>query len=141
MRSAFSMLELVFVIVILGILASVAIPKFSLTRGDAQAVSIQSDLNQAVSAIQRDVFVNNLEPSIIDGEYMIKVAGLSKKRWIAQGNAIVLAKDGTKDHQNDCVVFEFIDSKNLHLQIKEVDSPLCKKLYQDYEEKLIPLFT
>lgn len=140
MRKAFSMLELVFVIAILGILASIAIPKFSLTRGDAQSISIQSDLNQAISAIQRDVFVKNLMPSDIQGNYMIEVAGLSKSRWISVGNGIKLAKNGAIDTQNDCVTFEFVDGKNLHVQITQVDTPLCQKLYKDYEEKNIPLF-
>lgn len=140
MRSAFSMLELVFVIVILGILASIALPRFSLTRGDAQAVSIQSDLNQAISAIQREIFINNPSPSQINGDYMMEVAGLNKSRWIAQGNGIKLAKSGIVDSQNNCVSFEFVDSKNLRVQITDVDSPLCKKLKQNYEDKLIPLF-
>ena len=66
MRRAFSMLELVFVIVILGILASIAIPKFSSTRGEAEAVSIRSDLTQALSAIQREVFANNLSANAMN---------------------------------------------------------------------------
>ncbi len=140
MRSGFSMLELVFVIVILGILASIAIPKFSLTRGDAQSVSIQSDISQAISALQREVFMKNPLPSRIDGAYMMEVAGLSKTRWIAVGNGIKLAKDGAVDQQNDCVIFEFRDSKNLHIQIRDLDTPLCKKLHKTYEDKTIPLF-
>lgn len=140
MRGAFSMLELVFVIVILGILASIAIPKFSLTRTEAQSISIQSDLNQAISAIQRDVFMKNLQPSKINGAYMIEVAGLNKSRWIANGNGIKLAKDGGIDMQNDCVVFDFINAKDLKVQIKDINTPLCQKLRKTYEEKIIELF-
>lgn len=140
MRNAFSMLELVFVIVILGILASIAIPKFSLTRSEAQSISIQSDLNQAISAIQRDIFIKNLQPSKINGAYMIEAAGLSKSRWIASGNGIKLAKDGAVDSQNDCVVFELINAKDLRVQIKDIDTPLCQKLRKTYEEKTIQLF-
>lgn len=134
------MLELVFVIVILGILASIAIPKFSLTRSEAQSISIQSDLNQAISAIQRDIFIKNLQPSKINGAYMMEVAGLSKSRWIASGNGIKLAKDGAVDSQNDCVVFELINAKDLRVQIKDIDTPLCQKLRKTYEEKTIQLF-
>ena len=100
MRRAFSMLELVFVIVILGILASIAIPKFSSTRGEAEAVSIRSDLTQALSAIQREVFAKNLSANAINGDSMMQIAGLSKTRWIAVGSKIKLAKDGAVDRRN-----------------------------------------
>ena len=42
------MIELIFVIVILGILAAVAIPKLAATRSDAEAAKIASDLATCV---------------------------------------------------------------------------------------------
>jgi general secretion pathway protein G len=51
MRKAFSMIELVFVIVVMGILAAVAIPKFSSTRVDAQIAKGRSDIASIRSSI------------------------------------------------------------------------------------------
>ncbi len=43
-RSGFTMIELIFVIVILGILASVAIPKLAATRDDAKVSKVLNEL-------------------------------------------------------------------------------------------------
>jgi general secretion pathway protein G len=50
-KRAFSMLELIFVIIVLGILASIAIPNLSATRSDAKAVSVKSDIKLATDSI------------------------------------------------------------------------------------------
>lgn len=51
MKNAFTMIELVFVIVVLGILASVAIPKFAATRTDAEISKTRADIASIRSAI------------------------------------------------------------------------------------------
>ena len=50
-RKAFTMIELVFVIVILGILAAVAIPKFAATRTDAEIAKAKSTVAAVRSGI------------------------------------------------------------------------------------------
>ena len=43
-KKAFTMIELVFVIVVLGILSAVAIPRFAATRTDAQVTKARADI-------------------------------------------------------------------------------------------------
>lgn len=54
MKKAFTMIELVFVVVIVGILASIAIPRFALTRNDAQIVSGVSTVAAIKSALANE---------------------------------------------------------------------------------------
>ncbi|MEA3331343.1 MAG: type II secretion system protein [Campylobacterota bacterium] len=62
-HSAFTMVELVFVIVILGILSAIAIPKFAATRDDAEVAKIRSDVATIRSAI-----ISERQSRLIRGE-------------------------------------------------------------------------
>ncbi len=55
MKRGFTMIELIFVIVILGILAAVAIPKFMATRTDAQVAADGQEIQSAVQEISNYV--------------------------------------------------------------------------------------
>ena len=66
MKSAFSLLELIFVIVILGIIASFAIPKFVDTKDSALASTIKRDLNTTISSVQSYYLFNQRIDKISD---------------------------------------------------------------------------
>lgn len=58
MRKGFTLIELLIVVVIIGILAAIAIPKFQNTKGKAYASTIKSDLKN-LSSVQEDYFYFN----------------------------------------------------------------------------------
>lgn len=96
-RGGFSMIELVFVIVILGVLAAVAVPRFMATRSDAQVATLRSDAASALKTIVAKVFADNIDPtaskaphpndktktpSIDWSDWILEVAGLDGSRWM-----------------------------------------------------------
>lgn len=52
MKKAFSLLELIFVIVIIGVIASFAVPKFLDTKDSAQISTLKRDISSIISSIQ-----------------------------------------------------------------------------------------
>lgn len=66
MKRAFTMLELVFVIVVIGILSAIAIPKFAATRDDAIVAKARATVGALRSAIATERQKNILQGVFTD---------------------------------------------------------------------------
>lgn len=72
-RCGFTMIELVFIIVILGILAAVAVPKMIMNRDDACYAKMRSNLSEAQGEISREYtkrFMQGKSLSTADAKFL-----------------------------------------------------------------------
>lgn len=105
-RFAFTMIELVFVIVVLGILAAIAIPRFSATRDDAQIAKGRSDVAAIRAAIVSErqgrllqgssAYINQLDDAVQDtaGETLFDNNGTATNVLLQYG----IASDNGNGH-------------------------------------------
>ena len=87
-RKGFSLIELLIVVVIIGILAAIAIPKFANTKEKAYIAQMKSDLKNLASAQESYFSDKNTYASIAD----IKLAPYS---WTVSGGAANVTATGT----------------------------------------------
>lgn len=135
-RAGFSLIELVFVIAVVGILAAIAIPKLAATRTDALYAAVNSDIQAVISSMQVAALTQDLSARSIDGAFIMQTSGLSPSRWVAQGAGIRLGKNGAPDSANNCVIID-ISAQNLQVQVQPLSgSQLCDKLSKTYPTPL-----
>ena len=119
MKPAFSLLELIFAIVVLGIIVSVAVPKFLDTRDSALVSTIKRDVNTAINSIQSYYLLNQ------------KIEKLTDAMEISDSNWKV--EDLKLTDKNSCLTIEVKTSsneaKNIELVVDSTkETTICKKL-------------
>lgn len=116
-KSAFSLLELIFAIVIIGVIASVAIPKFMDTKSDAEAATVKQDINTIVTSTRSYVMVGN------EIENFAKILTLNENVWDESIAKTLKLKDDI-----ECLSITVNDNQ-LVLTVKETsENTLCGKL-------------
>lgn len=137
----FSMMELLFVLVILGILASLALPRISFSRNNALSVAIQSDIQTIISSTQEYAITNEFMPQNATPQWLLSYLHLSPKRWVVAGDSLKIAKDGALDSQNDCLSIRFDQTNYLQIVFNRAQNTnLCQTLFKNYASDMsIPL--
>lgn len=142
MRQAFTMIELIFVIVILGVLAAVAIPKLSATRDDAKVSKTAHVIATASTEIQsfamaKGVVTNDLslmssqiKSSVMEGEATL--------------NILSSLVDFKMANTNNCITLRVISGTNdvnLSLVFGPSGDSICDSLQSMFDTSinLIPL--
>ena len=131
MKKGFTMIELIFVIVILGVLASVAIPRLAATRDDAEVAKAATNLTTAVSDItayytakgsfttsQKQDFTTITNALSKDGK--LKVKGSKECVEVKLPENAMSNATGTGTNNSDKV--------QLTLNFKPSNDPVCKQL-------------
>lgn len=134
-RSAFTMIELIFVIVIIGILAAIAIPKFMATRDDAKVAKMMMSVGNVISEITN--YANAKKATTTDLSKMsnsLKGLAINGEANCSEENISIIKMDGV-----DCIKLEIVHSatnNDLNVSMISTTNRLCKYLQDEIKPKL-----
>jgi general secretion pathway protein G len=118
-KNGFSLIELIFVIVVIGIIASFALPKLMGINEKATTSTISSDIKTIVTSIQSYYMVNKKIDKISDS------VNLNSSVWNIEDKSVSYKENG-----KDCVQIT-VDGTNINLVIDESVSDSCAELVKN----------
>jgi len=101
MNRAFTMIELIFVIVIIGILAVIAIPKLMASRDDAKKVVELNNISNCIQDIASSYTAREIEDNSTEACSIMKCATVTYGD-LSDGNITITLKDSTNGYPKFC---------------------------------------
>ncbi len=136
MKKAFTMIELIFVIVILGILAAVAIPRLSATRDDALTTVYLQNLRSSITDIGSYYSAKGEFSSIREMTYIKNYSDYDTS--YKNGGVVYFVTQLSGSTKENCVKFEFFPDGNLTLSnVSGARGRMCKFLQDNASYKTL----
>lgn len=118
-KKAFSLVEIIFVIVIISIIAAVAVPKLMGTKASASAATMKQDITTISASIQSYYMLNGKIEKISDA------VNINQSRWNVSDKQLEYKID-----ELTCITIDIKNNK-LNITIDKSAGEVCQKLYDD----------
>ena len=129
MKKAFTMIELIFVIVVIGVLVAIAIPKISATRDDAVLVKTMAEIRTAIEEVNA-YYISQGKLALDTTNNKVKFKEMTNFGTIdTNGHLGFFAKN------DECFVIEKNYDNETHLRVQISEQGLCKRLWETPEFK------
>jgi general secretion pathway protein G len=115
-KNAFSLIELIFAIVIIGIISSFAVPKLMNISSKAKISTVKQDINTIITSIQSYYLINSSMDKISDA------VNINESVWELKDKEVTY-----KDNENNCVKITIVEN-TLNLLITESAGDICLEL-------------
>ncbi|MBS5809815.1 MAG: prepilin-type N-terminal cleavage/methylation domain-containing protein [Campylobacter concisus] len=129
MKKAFTMIELILIIVVIGILAAIAIPRISATRDDAVLVKTMAEIRTAIEEINA-YYISQGKLALDTTNNKVKFKEMTNAGIVdSSGDLGFFAKN------EKCISLKFFAADQSCLGVDISEQGLCKKLWEAPEFK------